>query len=473
MLFADLVATSTTVTSTSSRSAKVGALADLLGRLGPDEVAIAVCVLTGAPRQGKIGVGWRGAFKIDVTHAADPSLSILDVDAAFDALATTSGTGSGAVRTRLLHDLFSRATKDEAEFIRRLLIGELRQGALAGVMTDAVARAAGVPLASVRRAAMFAGDLSAAAAAALSGGAEALATFELRPLHPVQPMLAASSPSTAEAIALFDESSVEWKLDGIRVQAHRIGDDVRLFTRNLNDVTDQLSGVAGVVRSLPCTSVILDGEAVSGDVRFFDCLHLDGAHLVDEPLRNRVEALARVVGRWKIPSLVTNDADAAQRFLDESLASGHEGVMVKDATSTYEAGRRGASWRKVKPVRTFDLVVLAVEWGSGRRTGWLSNIHLGARGTDGELLMVGKTFKGMTDEILRWQTETFQALATHEDGHVVYVRPEIVVEIAIDGVQESNRYPGGVGLRFARVKRYRPDKSPDEVDTIDSLRALL
>ena len=473
MLFADLVATSTAVTSTSSRSAKVAALADLLARLATDELAVAVSDLTGSPRQGKIGVGWRSAFGVDVVHASEPTLSILEVDAIFDALAATSGSGSGAMRTRLLQDLFSRATEEEAEFIRRLLVGELRQGALAGVMTDAVARAAGVPLASVRRAAMFAGDLSAAAAAALSGGAEALAAFDLQTLQPVLPMLAASSASTAAAVALFGESSVEWKLDGIRVQAHRAADEVRLFTRNLNDVTDQLPGIAGIVRSLPCASVILDGEAVGSDVRFFDCLHLDGVHLVDAPLLERVDALSSVVGRWKIPSVVTNDAAVAERFLDESLASGHEGVMVKDASSIYEAGRRGASWRKVKPVRTFDLVVLAVEWGSGRRTGWLSNIHLGARGADGELLMVGKTFKGMTDEMLRWQTETFQALKTHEQGHVVFVRPEIVVEIALDGVQTSTRYPGGVGLRFARVRRYRPDKSPDEADTIESLRALL
>ena len=473
MLFADLVATSTAVTSTSSRSAKVAALADLLARLVADEVAIAVCDLTGSPRQGKIGVGWRGAFGVDVVHAAEPTLSILEVDAVFDTLASTSGTGSGAVRTQLLHDLFSRATEEEAEFVRRLLVGELRQGALAGVMTDAVARAAGVSLASVRRAAMFAGDLSTAAAAALSGGADALAAFDLQPLQPVLPMLAASSPSAAEAVALFDESSVEWKLDGIRVQAHRANHDVRLFTRNLNDVTDQLPGIAGIVRSLPCTSVILDGEAVGGDVRFFDCLHLDGTHLVDSPLHERVDALTRVVGQWRIPSVVTSDPEAAERFLEESLASGHEGVMVKDASSIYEAGRRGASWRKVKPVRTFDLVVLAVEWGSGRRTGWLSNIHLGALGADGDFLMVGKTFKGMTDEMLRWQTETFQALKTHEEGHVVFVRPEIVVEIALDGVQASTRYPGGIGLRFARVKRYRPDKSATDIDTIESLRAFL
>ena len=473
MLFAELVATSTAVTSTSSRSAKVSALADLLARLAPDEIAIAVSILTGAPRQGKIGVGWRGAFRIDVTHAVEPTLSILDVDRTIDTLGGTTGTGSGAARTALLTDLFERATEGEAEFVRRLLVGELRQGALAGVMADAVAKASGTALADVRRAAMFAGDLSTAAVAALTGGTEALAAFELRPLHPVQPMLAASSPSASDAVSLFERSSVEWKLDGIRLQVHRLDDDVRCFTRNLNDVTEQLPGLVELVRSFPSRSFVLDGESVSGEVRFFDCLALDGDSLVDEPLLDRLSALDRLAPSWRVPGIVTDDGAEAEGFLEQSIAAGHEGVMVKDASSRYEAGRRGASWRKVKPVRTFDLVVLAVEWGSGRRTGWLSNIHLGARSESGDFLMVGKTFKGMTDEMLRWQTETFQALQTREQGHTVFVRPEIVVEIAIDGVQESTRYPGGVGLRFARVKRYRPDKSPAEADTIDSLRALL
>jgi DNA ligase 1 len=473
VLFADLVATSTTVTSTSSRSAKVAALAELLRQLQPDEIAIAVSMLTGAPRQGKVGVGWRGAFSVDVEPAAAPSLTILDVDAALAALAITSGAGSGRARTEQLTELFSRTTHDESEFLRKLFIGELRQGALAGVMTDVVARASNLPLASVRRAAMFAGDLPTAAVAALTGGAEALDAFGLVPLQPVLPMLAASSPSVAEAVALFDLSSVEWKLDGIRLQVHRAGSEVRLFTRNLNDVTDGLPRAVELVRSLPADTFVLDGEAIGGEVHFFDCLALDGASLVDDPLVERLAALDHVASAHRVPGIVTTDAGEAQRFLDASLAAGHEGVMVKDASSIYEAGRRGATWRKVKPVRTLDLVVVAVEWGSGRRTGWLSNLHLAARGPDGEFLMVGKTFKGMTDDMLRWQTETFQRLKTGEKGHVVFVRPEIVVEIALDGVQESTRYPGGIGLRFARVKRYREDKSPDDADTIDALRALL
>jgi DNA ligase-1 len=473
VLFAELVATSAAVTSTSKRSAKVAALADFLSRLSPDEIEIAVSTLTGVPRQGKIGVGWRGAFSVDVEHSPTPTLTILDVNSVFDALAVTTGTGSAAKRSALLTELFSRATHDEAQFIRRLLIGELRQGALAGVMTDAVARASALPLAAVRRAAMFAGDLPVAAHAALTGGADALSTFGLQPLQPVQPMLAASSPSATDAVQLFAEASVEWKLDGIRLQVHRSGDEVRGFTRNLNDVTEQLPGLVEMVRTLPADDFVLDGEAVGGQVRFFDCLALDGVTLVDEPLRDRLAALERVAGPARIPGIVTTDGAEAERFLEAAIAAGHEGVMVKDLSSPYEAGRRGASWRKVKPVRTFDLVVLGVEWGSGRRQGWLSNIHLGARGPDGDFLMVGKTFKGMTDEMLRWQTETFQKLKTDENGHVVMVRPEIVVEIALDGVMESKRYPGGVGLRFARVKRYREDKSPEEVDTIEALRALL
>jgi DNA ligase-1 len=400
-------------------------------------------------------------------------LTIVDVDAALDALAATTGTGSGAARTALLTDLFTRATADEADFLRRLLVGELRQGALAGVMADAVAKATGTTVAAVRRAAMFAGDLATAAVAALTGGAAALEGFALRPLHPVQPMLAAASPSAADAVALFDQASVEWKLDGIRLQVHRDGSEVRCFTRNLNDITEQLPRLVDVVRALPASSFVLDGEAVGGDVRFFDCLALEGTSLVDHPLLERVSALDGIAAPWRVPGIVTNDPADAEAFLQRALESGHEGVMVKDASSTYEAGRRGASWRKVKPVRTLDLVVLAVEWGSGRRTAWLSNIHLGARGPDGEFLMVGKTFKGMTDEMLRWQTETFQALKTGEKGHVVHVRPEIVVEIALDGVQASTRYPGGVGLRFARVKQYRLDKSAGEADTIEAVRALL
>jgi DNA ligase-1 len=378
-----------------------------------------------------------------------------------------------------------------------MLTGELRQGALAGVMAEAVAKAAGVPATAVRRAAMMGGDLTHAAVVALTEGIDGLEGIGLEPLRPVLPMLAATSASVAEAIEACGTSSVEWKLDGIRLQLHRVRDEVRIYTRNLNDVTERVPGLVALARSLPADVVVLDGEAVGlGDderpelfqdtmsrfdveagssltIRFFDCLHVDGVDLVDRPLHERIEALGRVTGPWRIPGIVTDDPTEADAFLAESLASGHEGVMVKNIDSLYEAGRRGSSWRKVKPVRTLDLVVLAAEWGHGRRRGWLSNIHLGARDASGGFVMVGKTFKGMTDEMLRWQTELFQSLQTSDDGHVVHIRPEVVVAIALDGVQVSTRYSGGVALRFARVRHYREDKSPAEADTIDAVRNLL
>jgi DNA ligase-1 len=497
MLFAELVATSTAVTSTPARSAKIAALADLLGRLDEDEVQVAVAMLTGTPRQGRIGIGWRTVVNLDVAPAASASLAILDIDALVDELAATSGAGSNVARASLLRDVFERATADEADFLRRMFTGELRQGALAGVMAEAVAKAAAVPATAVRRAAMMGGDLTRAAVVALTEGADGLAAIGLQPLRPVLPMLAATSASVADAIEACGTSSVEWKLDGIRLQLHRVREDVRIYTRNLNDVTDRVPGLVALALTLPADVVVLDGEAVGlGDderpelfqdtmsrfdldagstltIRFFDCLHLDGDDLVDRPLLERLEALERVTGPWRIPGIVTDDPTAAEAFLAESLASGHEGVMVKDIRSPYEAGRRGSAWRKVKPVRTLDLVVLAAEWGHGRRRGWLSNIHLGARDPNGGFVMVGKTFKGMTDEMLRRQTDLFQSLQTSDNGHVVHVRPEVVVEVALDGVQASTRYAGGVALRFARVRRYRDDKSTEEADTIDAVRAML
>ena len=393
--------------------------------------------------------------------------------------------------------MFGRATAEEADFLRRMFTGELRQGALAGVMAEAVAQAADVPAATVRRAAMLGGDLNQAAVVALTEGMTGLERISLRPLQPVLPMLAATSASVAEAIEACGLSSVEWKLDGIRLQLHRVLDEVRIYTRNLNDVTERVPGLVALARSLPADAVVLDGEAVGlGDderpelfqdtmsrfdlesgstltIRFFDCLHLDGDDLVDRPLVERHEALGRVAGPWRIPGIITDDPVAAEAFLAESLASGHEGVMVKDIRSPYEAGRRGSAWRKVKPVRTLDLVVLAAEWGHGRRRGWLSNIHLGARDPDGGFVMVGKTFKGMTDEMLRWQTELFQSLQTSRR------RPR---GPRAPGARRRDRarrragvdpLRGWVALRFARVRRYREDKSPDEADTIDAVRALL
>ena len=509
--FASLVATSAAVAATSARSQKVALLADTIRSLdGGDEIRCGVSFLTGEPRQGKVGVGWASLSALSGRSAAPDdaaSLSVREVDAAIGALATLGGPGSSRQRAELLTSLLERATRAEGDFLVRLLTGELRQGALAGVVTDAVAKAAGVPLGSVRRAAMLAGDLPKVAAIAMTEGIDGLVAVGLRPLQPVQPMLASTSGSVVEAMATVGgECSVEWKLDGARVQAHREGDEVRLFTRNLNDVTSRLGGVVAVVLALPCSSVVLDGEVIglaeSDDgaarpdafqdtmsrfgrqgggtgrelvVRFFDVLHVDGRDLIDEPLSARLAALADVAGPWRVPGLVTADVDEAVSFADGALALGHEGVMVKALSSLYEAGRRGGSWRKVKPVRTLDLVVLGAEWGHGRRQGWLSNLHLGARdpSNGGEFVMVGKTFKGLTDALLAWQTERLQALAVSERGITVFVRPELVVEIAVDGAQSSTRYPGGVALRFARVKRYREDKAPGEADTIDAVRSLL
>ena len=499
MRFADLVATSGVVASTSKRTEKITALASLLSSLGEDEVEIAVAMLTGEARQGRVVVGWRTVFAVEVPPAAQPSLSILDVDESLSAIAACAGAGSQGDRNRLLTALLGAATEHEQSFVRRLLTGELRQGALAGVMADAVARAAGVAAPVVRRAAMLSGDLARTACVALLDGEVGLGAVGLEVLRPVLPMLAASSPDVATAVVdAGGEVSVEWKLDGARIQVHRDGDRVGVWTRNLNEVTDRLPGIVDGVLAMPARSFVLDGEAMGWDdderpgvfqetmssfgsssgspslgARFFDILHVDGRDLIDEPLSVRHAALDAVVGVHAIPRLVTRDADAAQAFADDALARGHEGVMVKALASPYEAGRRGSAWRKVKPVRTLDLVVLAVEWGSGRRQGWLSNIWLGARADDGDFVMVGKTFKGMTDALLEWQTKELLAREVAREGHVVHVRPELVVEIALDGVQRSTRYAGGVALRFARVKRYRDDKGPEDADTIDAVRALL
>lgn len=498
MLLADLVATSSAVAGTRARSVKVGLLGDLLGRLDVGEIEIAVGFMIGEPRQRRLNVGWAGAWKTETAAADAASLTIGDVDETFTQLAEASGVGSQTARAVFLHQLFARATADEQAYIRHLIVGDMRQGALEGVVTDAIAKAAGVPLDAVRRAAMLAGNVGRTAVIALVDGIDGLGRVGLNVLQPVQPMLASTAASVGEAVEQIGRSSIEWKLDGIRIQVHRLGHQVRIFTRNLNDVTHRFPAVVGTILSLPVHSVVLDGELIglhdddlprlfqetAGSFGretggtftlqpfFFDCLHVDGVDLIDQPLIERQAALARVTGPMRIPTLETADVGEAVAFSDAALAAGHEGVMVKALDAPYEAGRRGKSWRKVKPVRTLDLVVLAAEWGHGRRHGWLSNLHLGARSDDG-FVMVGKTFKGLTDALLAWQTEQFLALRTQEKGIEVHVRAEVVVEIAVDGVQVSSRYPGGVALRFARVKRYRPDKTPNEADTIDAVRALL
>lgn len=503
-MFDELAAASAAVAATTKRNEKVHLLAEVLRRAHPAEVLAVTAFLTGATPLGRIGVGWATLAEVRSSPAPNATLSVRDVEAAFARLESMSGDGVQAERRTELGALLAAGTAREQRLIRGILSGELRQGALDGVMTTAVATAAGVPVAAVRRAAMMAGDLGAAAVVALDGGADELDRVGLVPLRPVQPMLASPAPDVAAAVGELGLVQVDWKLDGIRVQAHRSGDEVALFTRNLNDITDRLPGVVETVAALPGGDLVLDGEAMgllddgapqrfqdtmsqssgkhlSGlEAFFFDVLHLDGQSVHDQPLSERRTLLSNTVPEHaRLPSIVTADVADAEAFLDAAIAAGHEGVMVKDLELAYEAGRRGKGWRKVKPVYTFDLVVLAVEWGSGRRKGWLSNIHLGARDPNnpGSFVMVGKTFKGMTDEMLRWQTERFTALQLG-DGVIggrraVHLRPEQVVEIAVDGVQASTTYPGGVALRFARVKRYRNDKSAAAADTIDAVRSLL
>ena len=477
-LLADVVRASRDVAATSARSAKVAALAKLLAALDPAEVAAVAGMLSGVPRQGRIGVGYAGVYGAGRATGEDEQLTVADLDRALTEIQATTGTGSAGSRRLLLDDLFARATGPEADFVRRLLTGELRQGALAGIMVDAVARAAGVPADLTRRALMLSGDLPRTAELALREGEEALRAVGFQLFRPVLPMLASTSATVADAVAGFELSSVEWKLDGIRVQIHRRDEQVAIYTRNLNDVTESLPEIAAAVQAVPVAMAVLDGEALvtsGGTAAFlFDVLHLDGDDLLDAPLRERRARLQVIAPELTVPGVVTADREEAQRVLDEALRAGHEGVVVKDAASTYAAGRRGRAWRKVKPVRTYDLVVLGAEWGHGRRQGRLSNLHLGARDPcSGEFVMVGKTFKGLSDALLAWQTDQLLARKVEERGIAVLVRPELVVEVALDGVQASTRYPGGVALRFARVKRYRPDKSAAEADTIDDLQQLM
>jgi DNA ligase 1 len=504
VLLEQVARTSAEVAATSSRLAKIARLAECLGQARPEEVGIAVAYLSGVLPQGTIGVGW-AALRELAPPAAEPSLGLLEVDAAASRIQSISGTGSQAARREKLDALLSRATEGEQRFLRGLFLGELRQGALEGVMSAAVAKAAGVPAEDVRRATMLSGDLATVAEVAVRDGSAGLQRFRLTPLRPLQPMLAQTADDLEDAFVRIRPAVVEWKLDGARIQVHRAGDEVRAFTRNLADITERVPEVVEAVRGLPVEAIVLDGEVIAlGENErprpfqetmsrfgskanvdelsrttplsafFFDVLHLDGEDLIDRPARDRLSALAeRVSPELRVRGLETADPAEAQRFLEDALAHGHEGVMVKSLDAPYEAGRRGLGWLKVKVAHTLDLVVLAAEWGHGRRQGWLSNLHLGARDPEtGGFVMLGKTFKGMTDEMLAWQTEHLLMLETGKEGHVVHVRPELVVEIAFDGVQTSPRYPGGLALRFARVKGYRPDKRPDEADTIETVRAI-
>ena len=505
MMLSELLAATDEVSATPSRLAKIDALARLLAAAPSEELRPLIGLLLAAPRQGRLGVGWRTLAGLDLAHAEAATLTITEVDQALDALAATSGAGSTAARQSVLHELAARCTAAEWDLLSRAMMGELRTGALGGVLLDAIARASERPAASVRRAAMLSGDLGETAVIALTGDESDLEAVGLTVGRPVMPMLASTAATPTAALEITGRASVEYKLDGARIQVHRRGHEVGVYTRSLADVTHRVPELVEIVRSLPAHDVILDGETLSldedggprpfqetmsrfgADVArelalrpwFFDILHVDGRDLIDEPLSARLAELERVAGEWRMPGVVTHDADEAERLSREALAAGHEGVLVKAVGSTYSAGRRGKSWVKVKPVLTYDLVVLGAEWGSGRRTGMLSNLHLGARdpegefGEPGEFVMVGKTFKGLTDDLLRWQTENFPSLETRRTASTVFLRPETVVEIAIDGVQRSPRYPGGIALRFARVKGYRTDKTANEADTIQSLRSLL
>lgn len=532
MQFVDVVTVSAQVAATRSRTAKTELVAEALRSAGPEGAGVAAAYLAGALPQRRTGVGWRSLTDLPEPAAA-PSLTVADVDAAMQVLAGEAGSGSAGRRREALQALFAAATDDEQRFLRGLLTGEIRQGALDGVLIAAIAVAADVPDTAVRRAVMLAGNTSVVAEIALADGESGLAAIGLEVGRPLRPMLAGSAPDVATALSSMgaaapvpdagdaadaaaedvapdaDENQValERKLDGIRLQAHKDGDDVRLFTRSLEEITERLPEVVELVAGLPADSLVLDAEAIAlrEDGRphpfqvtgartasrtdpaalaattpvttyAFDLLHLDGRDTVDLPYSERIALLDKVVPADSIvPRLVTAEPDQASGFFADQVAAGHEGVVVKALTAPYAAGRRGAGWVKVKPRHTLDLVVLAVEWGSGRRRGKLSNIHLGARDETSPtgFVMLGKTFKGMTDEILDWQTSRFLDLETHRDGHVVHVRPEQVVEIAFDGLQRSRRYPGGLALRFARVLRYREDKSADAADDIAAVRALV
>ena len=507
MLLNEVVEVSRAVSATRSRLAKRDAIAQVLCGASPEDVEILVTYLGGELRQRRTGVGWASLRSLP-PPAAEPTLELTEVDAEFERLAGLSGPGSTSDRTAAVQGLFGRATEAEQRLLRGLVSGDVRQGALDASVVEAVAVAADVPLADVRRAVMLRGATAPVAAAALAGGAEAVATFTLTVGQPVRPMLASSAPDMAAAFEKAGGDSavcLDTKLDGIRIQVHRDGDDVRVYTRSLDDITDRLRDVVEVARSLPGSGFVLDGEAMtldeSGRPRpfqetasrtatrsglvdtadqvavtpyFFDLLYHEGDDLLDLPLRERLDHLDSLVpAAYRIPRLITDDPSAGQEFFLDAVSNGQEGVVVKSLSAPYDAGRRGAGWVKVKPRHTLDLVVLAVEWGSGRRQGWLSNIHLGARDPEtGGWVMLGKTFKGMTDEMLAWQTQRFLELEESRTDWVVTLRPEQVVEIAFDGLQRSTRYPGGVALRFARVLRYRDDKQASEADTIDSVRKL-
>lgn len=505
MLLADVVKTSRRITETSKRLEKADLLAQLLRRLKLNEIAIVVAWLSGRTQQGKIGVGYRTLQECAGSPAEKPTLEVLDVNQRLIAISQVQGRNSGRQRLELVHDLLSQATAEEQHFLTSLLVGELRQGALEGLMVDGVAKAAGVPLDQVRRASMMAGDIGALAETVLERGKAALDAFKVQLFRPVQPMLAQTAEDVDQALEELGEAALEYKMDGARVQVHRSGDEVVVSSRRLNDVTAAVPEVVEAVRALPARDLILDGEVISLEAdgwprpfqltmrRFgrkldvdrmraelplnafwFDLLYLNGADLLDEAQSRRFAALAEISpSEYLIPHTVAADSAHGEEFLHEALNRGHEGVMAKAPGATYAAGARGQSWLKVKQARTLDLVVLAAEWGHGRRRGWLSNLHLGARDTEkGGFAMLGKTFKGLTDEMLAWQTQQLLQLEIGRDNYTVYVAPKLVVEIAFNEIQVSPRYASALALRFARVKRYRTDKTAEDADTFQTLQRL-
>jgi DNA ligase 1 len=506
-LLAQVVDASNRVGSTASRLVKVRELAACLRSFAPEEIEIGVPYLSGDTRQGRIGIGYAALRTASAGARADiPTLSLVEVDRRLQQIATIRGSGAAAQRANALHELFSVATAAEQAFLMRLLLGELRQGALEGVMIDAIASAAGLQAQEIRRAAMYSKSLGRTAHAALLEGPAGLTQFQLQTLSPLAPMLAQTAADPAEALKqLGGAVALEWKMDGARIQAHKSGDVVRIFSRSLNEVTAAIPEIEASVRALPANEVVLDGEAIVFDASgrpvpfqvtmrrfgrkldveklraqlpirafFFDCLRLDGHSLTERSTRERFEALARAVPQpLIIPRLVTSSESEAQAFYAAALAAGHEGLMAKSLDAPYEAGNRGASWLKIKRAHTLDLLVIAAEWGHGRRSGKLSNLHLGAlEPATGEYVMLGKTFKGLTDAMLEWQTRELLARETRHDEWTVYVRPELVVEVAFSDIQDSPRYVGGLALRLARVKRYRLDKSAAEADDMDSVRRI-
>jgi DNA ligase-1 len=504
VLLGQLVETSDQVSQTAGRLRKIELLATCLRQLEPDERAIGARYLAAQlPQKTNIGYATVHEVMAQATPAQGPWLSLGEVDRRFTAIAELRGTGSNGARKDQLGQLFALATPAEQKYLAGLALGEVRQGALDAIVVEAIAKAAELPAESVRRAYMLAGDLGEVAAAALEGGAAEIGRFGLTLFRPILPMLAQTAEDPASALATLDgPAALEYKLDGFRVQVHKEGDVVRIYSRALNDVTDYVPEVVAAAVAMPARRLILDGEAiVFGDsgrplpfqdtmrrfgkrgtelkdkmplsLTLFDALLVDDSTLLTEPASKRFEVLGGVAPAFAVKRLVTNDVYAASEFYAQAIASGHEGVMAKALDAPYDAGSRGASWLKVKKVHRLDLVVLAAEWGSGRRQGLLSNIHLGARdAVTGDFVMLGKTFKGMTDEMLKWQTAEFLAREVDRDGHIVYVRPELVVEIAFNDVQRSPRYPAGLALRLARVIRYRNDKTAVEADTVDAVRAI-